>query len=127
MITDIKEQARVCAQALADSRAVDSCLIDLTGLSSWTDYFVVASATSNTHMRGLLRNLEDCSASNGIDMIRKPRLQEDDEWCLVDFGSFVVHIMSAGAREFYDLEALWHEGIIERIPARELAPNAENQ
>jgi ribosome-associated protein len=119
VITDIKQQVHGCAQALADSRALDTCVMDLTSMSSWTDYFVVASATSFTHMRGLLRNLEEFTAVNGIDMVRRPRLQDEDEWCLIDFGTFVVHIMSAGAREFYDLESLWHESVIERVVARE--------
>lgn len=115
MTTDIHEQVRGCAQALADSRGQDTLCINLSGLGGWTDYFILASATSSTHMRGLVRQLEDHVHSRGLQPLRRPSLQDDDEWYLVDFGDFVVHIMSAAAREFYDLESLWHEGAIERF------------
>ncbi|OHD17774.1 MAG: ribosome silencing factor [Spirochaetes bacterium GWD1_61_31] len=115
MKTEIHEQARGCAKALSDGKGLEISIIDLTELGSWTDFFVVAGATSITHMRGLLRNLEEHAHLQGIAALRRPQLQEDDEWCLVDYGDFVVHIMSQGARQFYDLESLWHEGQIERL------------
>ncbi|MBU0935569.1 MAG: ribosome silencing factor [Spirochaetes bacterium] len=124
MITDLKEKVRACAAVLADSRAINTTIIDLTAMGSWTDYFIVASATSSTHMRGLWRNLEEYTDQQDLAPLRKPSLVEDDDWCLIDFGDFLVHIMSDAAREFYDLESLWHEGVIERVEAKNPAEQA---
>lgn len=119
MSIDMRETALACGQLLADYNGGDTVVMDLRKLSSWTDFFVLTSATSTTHMRGLLRHLEEHLAAEGIVPIRRPRLAEDEEWCLVDFGDFVVHIMSLGARAFYELEKLWFEAELSPIAARE--------
>jgi len=115
---DMRETALACGQLLADHNGSDTVVMDLRKLSSWTDFFVVTSATSSTHMRGLLRHLEDHLAEQGIVPLRRPRLAEDEEWCLVDFGDFVVHIMSLGARAFYELEKLWFEAELSPVSPR---------
>ncbi len=108
--TEIQEAAFSCAQVLADNNGGDTLVIDLRKVSGWTDFFVIATATSSTHMRGLVRHLDDYVHTQGITALRRPRAAEDEQWCLVDFGNFVVHIMSTEARAFYELESLWSEG-----------------
>ncbi len=101
--------ALAAGRVLASHNGQDTVMLDLSGMTSWTDYFVIATATSSTHLRGLLRALLDETKPLGLDPLRKPALTEDDEWCLVDFGWLVVHIMSEGARTFYELEKLWFQ------------------
>lgn len=101
-----------CARILADHNGGDVQVLDLRSMSIWTDFFIIASATSSTHMRGLLRHLEDYMAKEGIEALRRPKPAEDEEWCLMDMGDYVVHLMSATAREFYELEKLWFEAKI---------------
>jgi ribosome-associated protein len=115
---DMRETVLACGQLLADYNGGDTVVMDLRKLSAWTDFFIVTSATSSTHMRGLLRHLEEHLAEQGMVPIRRPRLAEDEEWCLVDFGDFVVHIMSLGARAFYELEKLWFEAELSPIAPR---------
>jgi len=110
--TEIQEAAFSCAQVLADNNAGTPLVIDLRKVSGWTDFFVIATATSSTHMRGLVRHLDEFVHLQGISPLRRPRAAEDEQWCLVDFGNFVVHIMSTEARAFYELETLWSEGKI---------------
>lgn len=106
---ELRELLIDCAQELADRNGGDTVLLDLRPLSSWTDFFIVTGATSSTHMRGLLKHADEFLGPRGYAPIRRPSPADDEEWCLVDYGPFVLHIMSAGAREFYELEKLWFE------------------
>ncbi len=109
MPTDQREAVLACAQVLADHNGRDVVVLDLTKLSMWTDYFVIATATSSTHLGGLVRHLAEHLAQTGLEPARKPQVAQDEEWCLVDVGWFVVHVMSERARGFYELEKLWFQ------------------
>jgi ribosome-associated protein len=92
--------------SLEDIKAVNPIAIDVTRISSLTDFMVVASGTSNRHIAAMSEHvLEDLKETNisGI----KIEGQGGDDWVLVDAGDVVIHLMSADAREFYDLESLW--------------------
>ena len=92
--------------SLEDIKAVNPIAIDVTRISSLTDFMVVASGTSNRHIAAMSEHvLEDLKETNisGI----KIEGQGGDDWVLVDAGDVVIHLMSTDAREFYDLESLW--------------------
>ena len=92
--------------SLEDIKAVNPIAIDVTKISSLTDFMVIASGTSNRHIAAMSEHvLEDLKETNisGI----KIEGQGGDDWVLVDVGDVVIHLMSADAREFYDLESLW--------------------
>ena len=92
--------------SLEDIKAVNPIAIDVTKISSLTDFMVIASGTSNRHIAAMSEHvLEDLKETNisGI----KIEGQGGDDWVLVDAGDVVIHLMSADAREFYDLESLW--------------------
>ena len=92
--------------SLEDIKAVNPIAIDVTRISSLTDFMVIASGTSNRHIAAMSEHvLEDLKETNisGI----KIEGQGGDDWILVDAGDVVIHLMSADAREFYDLESLW--------------------
>jgi len=73
-----------------------------------TDYMVIASGTSNTHVKALVDNLLESSHEKGIPSIGVEG-RETMEWVLVDLGDVVVHVMKQETRDFYDLERLWSE------------------
>jgi ribosome-associated protein len=104
---DVREAAFGCANHLAGHNGMDTVILDLRKLSTWTDFFIVTSATSSTHLKAMARQVDEYLSPLGFDPLRKPKVAEDEEWCLVDYGDFVVHIMGARAREFYELETLW--------------------
>ena len=92
--------------SLEDIKAVNPIAIDVTRISSLTDFMVIASGTSDRHIAAMSEHvLEDLKETNisGI----KIEGQGGDDWVLVDVGDVVIHLMSADAREFYDLESLW--------------------
>lgn len=86
--------------------------LDLRELGSWTDFFVIATVTSSAHLRGLARFIPEWLRERGLPDFRRPGYSESDEWNLIDCGDFVVHLMSARAREFYELERLWYQAKI---------------
>ena len=92
--------------SLEDIKAVNPIAIDVTRISSLTDFMVIASGTSNRHIAAMSEHvLEDLKETNILGI--KIEGQGGDDWVLVDAGDVVIHLMSADAREFYDLESLW--------------------
>jgi len=107
------ENFLVCAHAigalLQDHKGADVIVMDLRNMNTWTDFFVVATASSNTHLDGLERHIKEYCRDQNIEILRRSRKPagEDDAWRLLDMGPIVVHLMSASARSFYELERLY--------------------
>jgi len=81
-------------------------VLDLRGLSSATDYFVIVSGTSAAHVRGMAEYLVSAIASSGIEPHHVEGLAQG-RWVLLDYVDFVVHVFHPELREFYQLERLW--------------------
>ena len=92
--------------SLEDIKAVNPVAIDVTKISSLTDFMVIASGTSNRHIAAMSEHILEGLKETNISGI-KIEGQGEDDWVLVDAGDVVIHLMSADAREFYDLESLW--------------------
>jgi ribosome-associated protein len=106
-----REAAFALGELLAEHKGEDVQVLDLSRIDAWTDFFVIATVSSRTHLSGLERHIKDFSLDRGFDILRKSRRgEEDDEWRLIDMGAIVVHLMSRKARAFYELERLWSAG-----------------
>lgn len=106
-----EEKAIEIAKLMQDGKGQDVVLIDISGMNSWTDYFVIATVTSSTQQQGLYKQIKDYIKQNDLEIhLTNRKLPDGDDWCLVDLGAIVVHLMSQDARSFYDLEKLWHAG-----------------
>ena len=103
---------------LDEHRGIDVLVMDMRPLNFWTDFFVIATVTSSTHLLGLTRHINEYVRENGLDIIRrskkpKPNAEPNftehgsEEWCLLDLGNIVIHLMSANTRQFFELERLW--------------------
>jgi ribosome-associated protein len=108
-ITDPGLMASALARLLENHKGNDVLVLDLREMNAWTDFFVIATVTSKTHLQGLERHIKDFSLEKGMEIIRRSRRPdgEDDEWCLIDMGPVVVHLMTEQTRSFYELERLW--------------------
>jgi ribosome-associated protein len=93
-------------EALADRKAVDALVLDLRGLSSATDYFVIVSGTSDAHVRGMADHLVAALAPRGVEPHHVEGLAQG-RWVLLDYLDFVVHVFHPELRDFYQLERLW--------------------
>jgi len=92
--------------ALADRKAVEPLVLDLRGLSGATDYFVIASGTSDAHVRGMAEHLIATLGPRGVEPHHVEGLAQG-RWVLLDYVDFVVHVFHPELRAFYQLERLW--------------------
>ena len=94
---------------MEEHKGQEVSVLDLRGINNWTDFFIIATVTSRTHMDGLERHIKDYCLENDVDIIGCSRKDAADEWRLIDLGSIIIHLMTSAAREFYDLERLWRQ------------------
>jgi len=108
-VSNSQSLAFAVASVLAEHKAQEVQVLDLREIAGWTDFFVLGSSSSITHMRGLARFVEEYLDSEKISSLNRPVASEDESWLLMDIGDLVVHIMSKEARSFYELEKLWYK------------------
>ena len=96
------------ASLCQDMKANDIVLLNLQGVTDMTDYFVIASGTSDTHVRSIGERLLDDLRKEGLHAHHIEGLQSG-RWVLLDFVDFVVHIFHPTLRTFYQLERLWSD------------------
>lgn len=106
-----EQKALEIAQLMEDGKGQNVTVIDVSELNSWTDYFVIATVTSGTHWQGLYKDVKEYIRDNDMQIhLTSQKQSSGDEWNLIDLGTVVVHLMSQQARDFYELEKLWHAG-----------------
>jgi ribosome-associated protein len=103
----VQAAAAICI----DSKANDVVILSLEGVSDMTDYFVIASGTSDTHVRSIAEHVMEemkkrGSAAHHVEGLNQGR------WVLIDFVDFVVHIFHPTLRAFYQLERLWGDAAV---------------
>jgi len=101
-----EEIKKIAMEALDDLKARDLVALDVRELTGVTDYMLICTGTSNRHVKALANNVAVEVKKHGLPAMGIEGAQAAD-WVLVDFGDVVVHVMSAEARDFYDLERLW--------------------
>ncbi|MBR5769203.1 MAG: ribosome silencing factor [Clostridia bacterium] len=97
-------------KALNAKKGVDIEVIDVSGLTNIADWFVLASGTSNIHVKTLVDEVEEqLKQEQGIDP-KRVEGYPTAQWILMDYGDVIVHVFHPEAREFYSLERLYSEG-----------------
>jgi ribosome-associated protein len=97
----------VAAARLADERHCgDITVLDLRGISPATDYFVIATGTSDRQMRAVANEISDEARKQGLQRFGRAGY-EQGRWILLDFVDVVIHIFDREYRQYYDLELLW--------------------
>ena len=106
MATDSKTKSLLCLKAAIEKKAQAPVLLELKGISSFTDYFFLCSGKSDRQVQAIAQAIEETLKQRGI----RPLGQEGTlggKWILMDFEDVVVHIFLEPVRKFYDLEGLW--------------------
>ncbi len=107
------EMAATAARAASEMFAKDVTIVDLRGLVSYADYFVIASAETERQTRRVAEEVIEKMIESG-HRPRSKRIQEGTTWISLDFTDIVVHIFTDEARDYYRLESLWRSAPQER-------------
>lgn len=81
-------------------------VLDLRGIASFTDFFIITEGNSSRQNLAIYRNIEEELKKKDLRPLHVEG-KELGEWILMDYGSFIVHVFSKSAREYYSLEKLW--------------------
>jgi ribosome-associated protein len=98
--------ARLAAGAALDKKALDPLVLDLRGISSVAEFFVILTGTSDRHVVAVAENVMDAFKAVGIKALGDEGTREG-KWVLLDYGEIVVHVFLEPVREYYDIERLW--------------------
>ena len=113
----VAELAQRAATILLDRKANDVVLLSLAGVSDMTDFFLIASGTSDTHVRALGNGvLEDMKKETG-QMAHHVEGLSQGRWVLLDYVDFVVHVFHPTLRNFYQIERLWADAQVVPLAA----------
>ena len=113
---DSKKLALLCKELADNKKAEDIVILDVRELSSVTDYFVIASGTSEPHLRAIVDEIQDKLRD---EHSLRPKAVDGTfhtAWVVLDYFDVIVHVMKGDVRERYDLETLW--GDAPRVKAR---------
>ena len=102
------EILKIAANALNEKKAKEMSAVKISELTVLTEYFLICTATSSTHVRALADEVEDKLKEAGVT----PHHIEGKTtgWIVLDYRSVIVHIFSRDQREFYDLDKMWSDG-----------------
>ncbi len=100
------EKAKMLYKILNERKAIDPVLLEVTGITSIADYFLIASGSSTRQVQAITRHIE----KKMREAKTKPlgiEGEQNAQWVLMDYGDVIVHIFYEDVRGFYDLEGLW--------------------
>lgn len=112
-----KERALLCAAHALEKKALDVKIIQVKGLSSLTDFLLIASGTSDRHVMAVAEEVRlKLKTEHALQPLAVEGMNEG-RWVLIDYGDVMVHVFQPDIRSFYDLEGLWSEAPLLPIPA----------
>ena len=124
----LRPEIRLAVEAAQDKQAVDIVVLKLPGTGAFAEYFLLCSGRSQPQIHAIGEAIEERLDRQGVRLAHREG-KAGAEWVLLDYGSFVVHIFSERARQYYDLERLWRTA--ERLdfpaPERPDRPRGESE
>ena len=120
---DLDERIRAAVHAAGERKALDTVVLDLREIASFTDFFVITSGTNVRQVQAIADAVQEHLRK---DLGVKPARVEgynSAEWVLLDYGDFIFHVFEEKSRRFYDLERLWRDAARVQLPGD--APGGE--
>ena len=104
---DTFTMAAELGRLLDEHKGGNTVIMDLRKENFWTDFFIITTVMSGVHLSGLERHIKEYAKEKGLGIKRSRKPDTEDEWCLIDMGNIIIHLMSEKSRSFYELERLW--------------------
>ncbi len=95
---------------LDEKKGENILLLDLIGVCSFTDYFVICSGTSERMLRALAEEAQKAAKKTHGALASGIEGEPEGGWILIDYGDVILHLFSPAVRQYYQLEDLWREG-----------------
>jgi ribosome-associated protein len=111
----LDERMVMALGAAGEKKAINSVVLDLREIASFTDYFLITSGTNERQVQAISDEIVETLKKAGTAAARVEGYKTA-EWILLDYGDFVVHVFNEKARAFYDLERLWRESRRVELP-----------
>jgi len=108
---DSKKLALLCRELADNKKAEDIVVLDVRKVSSVTDYFVIASGTSEPHLRSIMDEISDTLREEHDITPSGKDGTINNAWVVLDYFDVMVHVMRADVRERYNLEGLWNDAL----------------
>lgn len=118
--TDVQTSASswlVAVRAAESKKATDIRVLDLTGITSFTDYFVICTGANQRQIQAIGDEVNLQMKRQAGELPLSVEGYTQAEWLLADYGDLLVHVFSPKARQYYDLERLWRSAKTVEIPA----------
>lgn len=106
MATDSQVKYLLCLKAALEKKAQDPVILEMKGITSFTDYFFLCSGKSDRQVQAIAQGIEETLKKKGIRLLGQEGTAEG-KWILMDYADVIVHIFLEPVRKFYDLEGLW--------------------
>jgi len=103
-------------RAAESKKAADIKVLDLTGITSFADYFVICSGGNQRQIQAISDEIGVQLKQQAHELPKSIEGYNQAEWVLADYGDLLIHIFSARAREYYDLERLWRSAKLLEVP-----------
>ncbi len=104
-------KALSCAREADDRKATDIVLLDVSGITTLADYFLICSGRSSRQVQGIAEAVQTRLRDLGVRPLGVEG-EREGHWVLMDYGDVIVHIFYQPIRELYDLESLWSDGTV---------------
>jgi len=99
----------IATQSALDMKGLDIVVIDIQGRSSYADYLIIASGTSDRHVVSIAENIQNVMKNEHNHLAKGIEGTREGKWVLLDLGDVIVHIFHQFTREEYNLEEIWKE------------------
>jgi ribosome-associated protein len=106
MVTDSRMKSLLSVRAAIEKKATEMVLLEMRGVSSYTDYFLICSGKSDRQVQAIAQRVAEVLGEEGIQPLGLEGMSEG-KWVLMDYGDLVIHVFLEPIRRFYDLEGLW--------------------
>ena len=106
MVTESRTKSLLSVRAAIEKKAMELVLLEMRGISSYTDHFLICSGKSDRQVQAIAQRIAEALGELGVQPLGLEGMSEG-KWVLMDYGDLVIHVFLEPVRRFYDLEGLW--------------------